>query len=273
MAYPGSKTSKNEGGLLAYRDAQPVVVTNRHGGGLFLLLGDHAGNLVPEELAGLGLSETELNRHIALDLGVSALGARLTQLLDTPFVEQRYSRLVIDCNRAPGADESIAARSDGTDIPGNVGLTPDERAARQSAVFAPYHDAIAALLAEREQRGARPIVVSLHSFTPRMNNADRPWQLGVLHGGGEDGFAQAVLAALRENHDLVIGDNEPYRMDETDYTVPAHAFSAGRPYVEIEVRQDMLATQAGLTMIAHVLQAALENAARKMGYERFAQGD
>lgn len=251
--------------MLASRDAQPVAITNPQGLSLFLLLGDHAGNLVPERLAQLGLGDADLERHIALDLGVSDLGARLAAPLDAPFVEQRYSRLVIDCNRALGSEGSIAATSDGIDIPRNAGLTQAQRDERASKIFVPYHGAISELLATREHDGAMSIIVSLHSFTPQMNGIARPWQMGVLHAGGDSRFARALLAELQAEGSLVIGDNEPYRMDETDYTVPTHAFAAERPYVEIEVRQDELATEAGRVMIAGVLHDALNSAARAIG--------
>lgn len=222
-------------------------------------------------LGDLGLNVSERNRHIALDLGVSALGARLSALLDAPFVEQRYSRLVIDCNRALDTDGSIAAVSDGTPVPANAGLTPAQRAEREREVFAPYHAAISDLLAERDREGDVTILVSLHSFTPRMDGTDRPWQVGVLYGGGDERFARAVLAILQSQSDLVVGDNEPYRMDETDYTVPTHAFTASRPYVEIEVRQDELASEAGVAIMADVLKAALERAAHALSLARSAR--
>jgi predicted N-formylglutamate amidohydrolase len=164
---------------------------------LFLLLGDHAGNRVPERLAGLGLPPAKLDRHIGWDIGVAALGRRLSASLDAPFIEQRYSRLVIDCNRRVDSPDSIPAISDGTAIPRNAEITPADRRRRVDAVYRPYHDAIAALLARRDAGGLRSIVVSLHSFTPVMQGAARPWRLGVLHGGGDARFARAVLAACR----------------------------------------------------------------------------
>ena len=254
-------TSKQDRGLLTSRDAQPVDVTNRAGASLFLLLGDHAGNGVPERLHGLELPAAELGRHIAIDLGVAELGHRLSALLDAPFIEQRYSRLVIDCNRDPDHPGSIAAVSDGTVVPGNADLSPHDRKARAEAIFDPYHQAVAALIAERERTGRRCIVVSLHSFTPVMNGLARPWEVGVLHDGGDASFAAAVLCACRAAPELVVGDNEPYRMDGTDFTVPYHAFGAGRAYVELEVRQDELATPAGVLRVADLLHGVLNEAA------------
>lgn len=253
-------TSEDTGGLLTSRDASPVEITNRDGGSLFLLLGDHAGNLVPERLNRLGLDPSELTRHIAIDLGVSELGRQLSRRLDAPFVEQRYSRLVIDCNRSLDDPCSIAMSSDGVDIPANSDISSVERAARVEAAFQPYHDAIAELLADRDRIGRPTIVVSLHSFTPSLAGVSRPWQLGVLHGGGRDEFAKSVLSALLL-HDLVVGDNQPYRFDGTDFTVPRHAFASGRSYVELEVRQDMLESSGSTAKMAELLDRVMVEAA------------
>lgn len=216
---------------------------------------------MPELMERLGLPEAELSRHIALDIGVSAMGARLAELLDAPFVEQRYSRLVIDCNRALRSDGSVALESDGTFVPGNAGLSDEDRAAREDAIFTPYHRAIGECLAARDVKSDGIALVSLHSFTPAMAGVPRPWQVGVLHGGGDERFALTVLSALRAEPGLEVGDNEPYRMDETDYTVPVHAFGASRPYVEIEVRQDELATAEGVARMSVILCKALRMAA------------
>jgi len=253
-------TSKSEFGLLTSRDAGPVEITNRDGRSLFLLLGDHAGNRVPERLASLGLNSVELSRHIALDIGVGDLGRSLASELDAPFIAQRYSRLVIDCNRALSHPDSIAKASDDTVIPGNASVAADQRQARAHAIHNPYHEAIAALLDERAINGLKSIVVSLHSFTPLFSGISRPWQVGVLYGGGNDGFAKAVLSALLHS-DFVVGDNLPYQFDETDFTIPKHAIASGRPYVELEVRQDMLGTHDQIAQMVRNLSRVLIEAA------------
>lgn len=224
-------------------------------------MGDHAGRVIPARLADLGLTEPDLGRHIAWDIGVAGLGQRLSAALDATFVAQRFSRLVIDCNRDPVRADSIPEISDGTVIPGNAALTPAERAARIAQVFTPYHDRIAAELDQRAARGLPTVVVALHSFTPVMQAFARPWRFGILHLGGSP-FSDAMLARLRAEPDRPdVGDNEPYRMDDVDFTIPHHAIGRGLDYVELEVRQDLLADEAGQQAIAErlarVLPAAL----------------
>ncbi len=227
----------------------------------FLLLGDHAGREIPASLAGLGLPGAELDRHIAWDIGIAAYGALLSQALDAAFIRQRFSRLVIDCNRNPGRPDAIPEVSDGAAIPGNQHLSPADRAARDAEVARPYHAAIAAELDQRAGRGLPTTLIALHSFTPRMIGFDRPWRFGVLHAHNSP-YSRAVLARLRaEFGEAVVGDNQPYKMDEVDFTIPHHAGGRGLDYLELEVRQDLLADPAGqaeiAAIVARLLPAAL----------------
>lgn len=226
--------------LLSADDPPPVRITNPLGMSRFLLIGDHAGNRVPARLQSLGIGKSDTTRHIAWDIGIAAVGEALSNALDAVFIHQAYSRLVIDCNRDAGAPDAIPPVSDGTAIPGNQLLSPIDRATRVAEIHAPYHAAIAAEVARRDAAGRDTILVSLHSFTPAMNGRARPWQIGVLHAGGQARFARAVLQILEARSDLCVGDNEPYAMDGIDYTIPRHAFPSGRSYVEIEIRQDLL---------------------------------
>ena len=224
--------------LLARGEAPPYSVRKGGAGGPFLLLGDHAGAAFPRALGDLGLPAAARAAHIALDIGVAGLGGRLSERLGAPFITQRYSRLVIDCNRDPARPDSICETSDGVAVPGNQGLGAAARAARAAEVFDPYQLRIAEEL--DRWPGAPPILVSLHSFTPVMAGVARPWRFGVLHLPGSR-FSLAMLGALRATPACgEVGDNAPYAMDGTDYTVPHHAVGRGLDYVELEVRQDLI---------------------------------
>ena len=154
----------------------------------------------------------------------------------------------------------MAARSDGTEVPANCDINPADRAERLGEIYAPYHRAIAETLVERRHAARPTVVVALHSFTPSMAGVARPWDIGVLYAGGDVTVAVAVLAALRATPGICVGDNEPYRMDDTDYTVPHHAFPAGLAYVELEVSQRRLADDTGVAEMAGVLATVLVKA-------------
>ena len=232
--------------LLGPRDPHPVRVSNPEGGSPFVLVSDHAGRRRPVALGDLGLGPADWDRHIAYDVGIKGVGAVLARLLDAPLVEQRYSRLVIDCNRPPGHPGSVPAVSEATAIPANQAPAPDEVAAREAAILHPYHAAIAALLARRRAAGRRTVLVALHSFTPVYDGVARPWHAGILHDGAHGAYAGRVLAAMQRAPDLVIGDNEPYALTAlSDYTVPLHAWQAGLDHVELEIRQDLISRPRG----------------------------
>jgi predicted N-formylglutamate amidohydrolase len=196
------------------------------------------------------MADDDLARHIGWDIGVRALGEALAAELDATFIGQSFSRLVIDCNRDPASPSSIVEASDGTLIPGNVGLDAAAREQRRAAIHEAYHCAIAAALARRRAHGIAPILVSLHSFTPSLGGAARPWQLGLLHDEGDTTLTRALLRRLEREAHLRVGDNEPYRMNGTDYTVPRHVYPTGERYLEVEFRQDLLLERKSVNLWA-----------------------
>ena len=242
-------------------DPPPFFVENPGGASPFLLIGDHAGVAVPAALGDLGLPREAMERHIASDIGVAGTGAILSRALDATFVRQTYSRLVIDCNRAPGWPDSIPAVSDGSDIPGNAGLSPQEADARRALIFQPYHDTVAAALDARAAAGRPTVLISLHSFTPVMRGFARPWTHGVLHDGRSP-FSARVLSLLRARFgDEAVGDNQPYSLSpKTDFSVPFHAIGRGLDYLEIEIRQDLIARPDGQARAAALLTEILPEA-------------
>ena len=243
-------------GLLVAADPPPAAVENPGGASPLVILGDHAGRAIPARLGDLGLASADRERHIAWDIGVEGLGLGLARRLDAVFVRQRYSRLVIDCNRAPGAKNSVVEESDHSPVPGNRGLSAAASEARRTEVFQPYQDAIAAILQARVAARRPTLLFSLHSFTPVMDAFQRPWRFGILHRG-DSAFSRRVLEALRRHAGDAVGDNQPYAMEGTDYTIPFHADANGLDYVELEVRQDLIADEAGEARWAALLTRLL----------------
>ncbi len=229
---------------LAASDPHPIRVQNAGSSSPFLLVCDHAGRSTPAALGDLGLAPAEWERHIAYDIGAAGLSERLAVALgDACLIQQAYSRLVIDCNRAPDRPDAIVICADGADVPANWNLTAGERQARVDAIHAPYHAAIAAELDDRQAKGLATRLILIHSFTPAMAGAVRPWQVGVLHQ--RNALSLAALAWLQRRPELTVGDNEPYAMDDIDYTGPRHAQARGLEYLELETRQDLIANAAG----------------------------
>jgi predicted N-formylglutamate amidohydrolase len=243
--------------LLDDDEPRPFQVERPAGSSPFFLTCDHAGNLIPRRLGDLGVDESARRAHVAWDLGALAVALRLSALLDATLVAQRYSRLVIDCNRVPGSPPSIPTRSDRTAIPGNRALDRQARRARERDIFAPYHGEIARLLDLRATEGRSTCLLAVHSFTPVYDGAPRPWHV-ALSTDGYRPLADAMLAALREDRDLVVGDNEPYTVDAGDYTLPVHGARRGLPRALLEIRNDRIETEAGQEAWARRVAEVLE---------------
>src|SRR3954452_2237581 len=123
--------------LLEAAEVPPVLEENAAGRSPFLLTCDHYGRLIPRALGDLGLPASELTRHIAWDPGIAGVVHALSKHLDAHLIAQRYSRLVIDCNRPPHVSSSIPRISEATVIPGNEDLGRDAAEARRQAIFDP----------------------------------------------------------------------------------------------------------------------------------------
>lgn len=243
--------------LLAADEPGPVDLRRPDGASPFLLIGDHAGCAVPRSLARLGLPDTDLRRHIGWDIGIGGVAGALSALLDATLLMQRYSRLVIDCNRPLQAADSIARTSDGTPVPGNASLSAADADRRRIEIFEPYHAAIAAQIEARAARGQASVLIALHSFTPEMDGRTRPWHAGVLYHR-DSRLALALGAALEREPGLVVGYNQPYDVgDDSDYAIPVHGERRGLLHVEVEIRQDLIAGEAGQQQWASLLARLL----------------
>ena len=245
--------------LLGPNDPPPFTLFNPDGQAPVVVVCDHASNAIPTVLGQLGLGPAELAQHIAWDIGAGRVARLLAARLDAPGVMGGYSRLVVDCNRAPGDPTSIVEVSDGIVIPGNRNLDDAQADARVNAVFWPYHHAITQALAHRWRhgRGRAPALIAIHSFTPGMNGFQRPWHLGVLWNR-DPRLAKPLLARFGADPALCVGDNQPYSGRNVGFTMDTHGGAAGLPHVEVEIRQDLIDDDAGCESWAVVVGEALE---------------
>jgi predicted N-formylglutamate amidohydrolase len=238
---------------------EPVIVVNADGPSHIFLVCEHAGRAIPRKLGTLGLGESELERHIAYDIGAESVARRLVRLLDAPLVLQRYSRLVQDCNRPPDAPSAMPEISETTEIPGNAGLTPDERAARTAAIYEPFHAAVTTLLDSRQASGRDPVFVAIHSFTPVYKGMTRHLDAGILHDRDRR-YADHLIATLSRHGDIKVRRNEPYGPDDgVTHTLNLHAGWRGLLNAMIEIRNDLITEETGQSAWAGRLAQVLSS--------------
>lgn len=230
--------------------------------GRWLITCDHATNRVPDWVNGgdLGLAPADMQRHIAYDVGAAGVTRHLAQLLDSPAILSDFSRLVIDPNRGEDDPTLLMKLYDGTIIPANRYADEAERERRLDALYRPFHDAYAALVRRRDD----VVVCAIHSFTPQLKGRPpRPWEVGVLYAG-DDRLARPFIAACRAQG-WCVGDNEPYSGHLPGDSVERHALRDGRPNVLIEVRNDLIADDAGQALWAANLAPILKEVLAQSG--------
>ena len=225
--------------------APPFTVIDGDPASGMLLICDHASNAVPAEYRRLGLSEAELRRHIAYDIGAGDVTRGLAERLGSPAILSTFSRLLIDANRGEDDPTLIMRLSDGALVPGNTGVDAAERAKRIARFHAPYHAAIDTAIDRALSLGSVPIIVSVHSFTPIWRGVARPWQVGIL-SDSDRRLAEPLIAELAADAGLAVGDNEPYRGALANDCLYRHGTRRGLAHALIEIRQDLIANADGV---------------------------
>jgi predicted N-formylglutamate amidohydrolase len=244
-------------------DLLPFELINPEGDSGFLIVCDHASNALPEGYGTLGLAPSEFERHIAYDIGAAGVSRLLAEHLGASAVLARYSRLLVDLNRGADDPTLVMKLSEGAIIPANRDVDPFGNAIefehRLRHFYLPYHEAIEAEIARSRRRGVEPAIVSVHSFTPAWRGAARPWHVGILWDR-DDRLPDYLLRSMKLEPGLVVGDNEPYSGRLKGDCLYQHGTMHGLAHALIEIRQDLIADEAGQREWAARIAALLRDA-------------
>lgn len=218
-----------------------------------VLVADHAMNALPATYGSLGLPQAAFARHIAYDIGIEGLTRQLAARLGIPAVMSCFSRLLIDPNRGEDDPTLVMRISDGAIIPGNHPITDAEWNGRLERYHRPYHRAVDETIGRCAAAcGQAPLVLSLHSYTPFWKSIPRPWHAAVLWDSDHRAVTP-LLAGLRAPGDIVVGDNEPYDGALKGDCMYRHCLTKGIPHALLEVRQDLIADESGISAWAERL--------------------
>jgi predicted N-formylglutamate amidohydrolase len=238
------------------------LTVNADGTSPFILICEHASNRLPKKLGTLGLSEADLQRHIAWDIGAEGTARLLSRLLNAPLILQRYSRLAYDCNRPPEAEGAMPEISEVTAIPGNKNLSAEAKLARINEIYRPFQNAIATFLDGRAAHGRQAIPVSIHSFNKLYKGKERAVELGLLFD--RDAWLANMLVKSFSGFNTQL--NEPYGpKDGVMHLMNLHAAPRGLKHLMIEIRNDLIETERGQQQWAQRLSIPLQQAAAKLG--------
>ena len=231
-------------------------IENKRSNNKLLITVEHAGNLIPKKL-NLGLNKQDLSRHISYDIGIKGVALEICKKTNFKCILSRYSRLVVDLNRPHNSKECIREKSDGSIILGNKNLSTNEKKERLLNFHIPFHDFVAHTINKIKPK----VLLSLHSFTPKLNEEklNRPWQCGVLYGESLE-LGKKCIEFLRDKHSLCVGDNQPYKIEKGgDYTIPIHGDERNIPAILIEIRQDLISEVKGQKKWAELMVSMINS--------------
>ena len=250
MRPKNSKRSQSK--LLASTEATPFAIHNANSNCPVLLVCDHASDRFPLSLGSMGLDHAARQSHLAIDIGARAVTEELAERLGATAVICQYSRLIIDCNRDLMDFDIFLESSDGVEVPGNADLTEDDKDKRAQDIYWPYHHAIETQINRLKELGRPPIFISIHSFTPIMEGEARPWEMGVLWD--KDSVTADSFLKQLSSEGYVVGDNQPYSgKGPRNFTINYHAERNFLQHVSIEMRQDLIGHENGITSMANIL--------------------
>ena len=237
------------------------MVENPGAMGRFVIVCEHAAHNIPARWGDLGLNAEQRRAHIAWDPGALGVARGLAQRLDGVLVHAPVSRVVYDCNRAPDMPGAIPVKSEIHEIPGNAQISAEERLVRAEAIYVPWISGLQSVIARRLSLGLRPVVVTVHSFTPVYFGKKRQVEFGIIH----DADATLSVAILNAAHRLTRLNaqlNAPYSAaDDVTHTLRLQATPYGLPNVMLEIRSDLIASpdaeEAMAAQLAPVLNMGL----------------
>lgn len=236
---------------------EAIIVRDAGARGAYVIVCEHASSVIPPEYEGLGLDAETALGHIGWDINAVDVASRVARALDAPLVTAPVSRLVIDLNRPEVCRECIPARSEDVPVPGNADLTAQAREDRLARWHRPFHDGLGALLDRRAALGLATFLVGIHSFTPVYAGVARPWGAGVLYRASR-AQGERVARSMAEASGEKVGCNQPYDLwKHSNHTIPFHGDGRGLPAVIVEIRNDLLATKAGIARWADMTVQAL----------------
>ena len=216
------------------------------------IFGDHASKHIPEAYDNLGLSGDDLTRHIAWDIGTETIVRHLCEHFGCGGQVAGVSRLVIDLNRTLDMKGLIPEESDGTVIYGNQNLSAAQRQDRIDRFYHPYHAGLNTALDKLDD----PLVISVHSFTPKPELGDaRSVDIGLLVKHDVESAEQFRKMWAR---DYNVGMNEPYSAYDLNHTIDANVALRGLRHLAIEIRQDHISTDIKAREMAQLLAEHLE---------------
>lgn len=224
----------------------------------YVLTCEHATNLLPPPLKATPDDQHWLAQHWGWDIGIQDVTQRLREKTQSVGVFSRFSRLICDPNRAIDNPTWLLEEVEGAPLSFNTSVTEAERERRRAEYYDPYHQGVHDTIATRRNNPTPFLLLSMHSFTPLYMGEPRSLEVGVLFDENYEHLAYKMGAWI-EQEGLITEYNEPYSgMGGMMYSIWRHGNHFGLPYLELEIRQDLIDTREKAHAMADRILPSLE---------------
>jgi predicted N-formylglutamate amidohydrolase len=195
---------------------------------------EHGGNVVPKEYVSLFKNNTAvLKTHRSFDLGAFDVFNALKTLSN--FSKSNIiSRLLIELNR------SLHHKHLFSEFSKNLSITEKQQLINQ--YYLPYRNDIENMIKSYIEHGETVLHLSVHSFTPILNNVQRNCDIGLLYDSTnkiEKQFCKQLKDSIKKlNPDLNVRYNYPYLGKADGFTTYLRKrFPENYLGIELEINQ------------------------------------
>jgi len=189
---------------------------------------EHATNIIPRAYQDYFKgARASLDSHEGWDIGAKALTESLGEALDVPSFYYPYSRLLIEVNRSVHHQRLWSSYSQN--------LTNKEKQTILESMYHPYREKVRDYIKKHP-----PVIhISVHSFTPKLNNQVRQAEIGLLYDPGNDldaRFCKTLKQALKiEAPHWRVRMNYPYKGVSDGFVTSLRQEFQHQPYIGIEL--------------------------------------
>ncbi|KTD27054.1 N-formylglutamate amidohydrolase [Legionella maceachernii] len=217
---------------------------------------EHAVNTVPEPYQALFTSYHEqLASHRGLDPGAQAIAFSFSQYFECDLVQAQATRLLIDCNR------SLHHRNCFSEV--TALLSKEEKNQLIQQYYLPFRQRVEEIIKNHIQQRKLVLHLSIHSFTPVLNNDIRNADVGLLYDpkrNNEKRLAQLWQQLLKQHHTgLRVRLNYPYRGVSDGFTSALRKRFLDNDYagIEVESNQTLIANEESFASLCNLLTLTL----------------
>lgn len=217
---------------------------------------EHAVNTVPEQYINHFTPFSELlNTHRGIDIGALEIAQYLKETVPCYLVQSTMTRLLVDCNR------SINHPTFFSEI--TRALPPEAKSDLIDLYYTPYRNQVIDFIKRNTAEGLKVWHISIHSFTPVMNEIIRKTDIGLLYDPRRTEEKAVARHWKKEmavlSPQLRIRMNYPYKGISDGFTKCLRKQFSANEYlgIQIELNQALTANDQTLNSLKHILSLSL----------------